>query len=47
MGVGLFADLQAILDKFTSSAKVIAEVFCIIACLADLCEPISSHFDVL
>lgn len=38
MDVGIFADLQAILDNFVSNPRVIAEAFCIIACLSDLSE---------
>ena len=36
MDVGIFSDLQIILDKFFQTPRVITEALCIIACLSDL-----------
>lgn len=36
MDVGIFIVLQSILDGFIHSTDVIAEVFCVIACLSDI-----------
>lgn len=38
LDVGIFVVLQSILDSLTLSADVIAEVFCVIACLSDICK---------
>ncbi len=36
--MGIFVVLQSILDGLILSAGVIAEVFCVIACLSDICK---------
>lgn len=38
LDVGIFGDLQLIVDGFMYNSYVIAEAFCVIACLSDLCE---------
>lgn len=38
LDVGIFVVLQSILNSLTLSADVIAEVFCVIACLSDICK---------
>lgn len=38
LSAGIFADIQTILDEFMDNGDVIAEVFCVIACLSDLCR---------
>ncbi len=37
--IGIVGDLSRILDDFVADPEVITEVFCVIACLADLGEP--------
>ena len=36
LDVGIFVVLQSILDDLNLSADVVAEVFCVIACLSDI-----------
>ncbi len=38
LDVGIFAVLVSILNGLILSANVIAEVFCVIACLSDICK---------
>ena len=37
LDIGIFADLQSILDSCIHDASVITEAFCVIACLSDMC----------
>lgn len=37
LDVGIFGDLQCILDGFIDNPDVITEVLCVIACLSDIC----------